>query len=188
MKIFKNIKQFKKIVIFSLFAFFITPIFSQNDLIDTNQIILSDFCLGSVTGSISISLTEDVILLGQDTIDFSFQWVNINDPIVVLSTFTSVSNLLSGTYIITVTDLLSPSNYDQDTIIIQEPQDFITTVTSVNQNLICHGDSNGAATVNAIGGIMPYAYLWPTGDTTYFSTNLCRARIFNKNWIETSRK
>jgi len=168
MKIFKNIKQFKIIVVFALFTLFITPIFSQTqNIIDTNQIVLSEFCLGSITGSIEISL-----LLGQDPVFFGFEWTNINNPLTILDTDTLISNLLPGTYIITVTDLSSPTSIDQDTIIIQEPQDPMTVVTEVNQNVICHGDSTGSATVAVIGGIIPYTYLWPTGETTTFATNL----------------
>ena len=63
------------------------------------------------------------------------------------SVFTSVP---PGTYYITLQEASNPSCFYNDTIIILNPQDPITTVTTVSQNLICHGDSTGVAEVLAI--------------------------------------
>ena len=49
----------------------------------------------------------------------------------------------AGTYTIWLQEANNPQCIDSITIIIPNPQDPITTVTNVSQNLICHGDSNG---------------------------------------------
>ena len=63
-------------------------------------------------------------------------------------------------------DLSNPTSFDQDTITVQEPQDPISVVASVTQNLICYGDSSGIITIDSIvGGNDPYDIQWGGIDT-----------------------
>jgi gliding motility-associated-like protein len=47
-----------------------------------------------------------------------------------------------------------------------------TTIT-ISQPIQCHGDCNASATASPKGGILPYSFLWSTGETTQTATNLC---------------
>ncbi|MBN8701803.1 MAG: T9SS type A sorting domain-containing protein [Bacteroidetes bacterium] len=44
--------------------------------------------------------------------------------------------------------------------------------TIIHTNVSCKGDSNGVATVNPIGGSLPYTYQWSNGKTTQTVNNL----------------
>lgn len=68
---------------------------------------------------------------------------------------TAVSNLNTGTYIITVTD--ANNCVLVDSITINEPLPLSLTMNSVNSTC---GGANGQASVIAAGGYAPYAYSW----------------------------
>jgi gliding motility-associated-like protein len=70
--------------------------------------------------------------------------------------------LLAGQYIITVTD--SNGCVLKDTAIIGQPG-ALASVATVS-NVLCFGDSSGAASVVITGGTVPYTYLWTNGQTT----------------------
>jgi hypothetical protein len=49
----------------------------------------------------------------------------------------------------------------------------ILAITGVTQqNVNCKNDASGSATVNAVGGLTPYSYLWSNGATTQTASNL----------------
>lgn len=47
-----------------------------------------------------------------------------------------------------------------------------TATTSVVNNVLCNGGSNGSATATAAGGTSPYTYSWTNGQTTSSATGL----------------
>ena len=53
---------------------------------------------------------------------------------------------------------------------INEP--LALTVNSLSTGVACSGDSTGTATVQAMGGTLPYSYLWSDGQTTAMATGL----------------
>ncbi len=74
----------------------------------------------------------------------------------------SVSNLSAGTYTVTVTQNGGCSVTTPVTI-IQLNQ--ITISPSNIEDVKCHDDSSGSASVQASGGISPYTYSWAIGGT-----------------------
>ena len=171
---FKRIIKFRLILTLTTFMLLINTAKGQcpgspNDIIDT--VLLDGFCLGS-NGTLTIvpnfpNLPPPNAPLFQYSIDGGVTFnptTSLNDSVF--------ANISPGTYYIYVQEAASPTSYECFAVIIPDPQDAITAVASVNQNLICHGDSYGVATVNAIGGILPYTYLWPTGETTNTAQNL----------------
>lgn len=92
---------------------------------------------------------------------FTFAWSNG-------AATQSISNLSEGIYAVTVTDV----NGCQATasVAIDAPPAPSMTI-SVSESIICFGDSVANAIAVAMGGTMPYEYLWNTGETT--------AEIFN---------
>ena len=167
-------KSIKKVILLAGIIFFPFVSNSQNSPI-LSEIVVDSFCFGT-TGVVTIVPVDPNntyhYVLGNDTVFAtetpigSGNWVNA--PLD--SVFTLVD---PGTYYIALYEAPNPSVFFVDTLVIPDPQDSITTITTVSQNLICHGDSTGVAEVIAIGGVLPYTYLWPsTGTTTNTEINL----------------
>ncbi|MBK8847552.1 MAG: SprB repeat-containing protein [Bacteroidetes bacterium] len=73
------------------------------------------------------------------------------------------SNLIAGTYTVTVTD----ANGCNAEIVIVVNQPGCKLMSSISKtNVSCYGASNGTATVSASGGLIPYTYAWSNGATT----------------------
>src|SRR4029077_15973914 len=48
-------------------------------------------------------------------------------------------------------------------VTITQPASPLVESITVNNNISCFGQSNGSATVTALGGTSPYAYSWSNG-------------------------
>ncbi len=85
---------------------------------------------------------------------------------------TTAVNLGPGVQTVTVTDNnLCTEVLDVN---IQQPDELILSVTN-QQNVSCFGGSDGSATVSAVGGTMPYDYMWSDGQTGATASNLIAA-------------
>ena len=105
-------------------------------------------CYGGNDGSITLNLTGG-------TFPFSFVWVrNLTDTIQGTS---SLQNLESGTYCVTVTD--ANNCVISDCITLAEPTYFEVLIDSVN-HVICHGGNEGNIGVTVYGGATPYSFAW----------------------------
>lgn len=150
------IKMYRKLII--LMIFITSPFIgkSQNCPI-LSEIVVDSFCFGT-SGTLTIVPADPAI-------DYNY---SIDGGITIIPTgpLDSVFNVTPGTYYIWLQEVPNPGCYYLDTLVIPDPQDPITTITTVSQNLVCHGDSTGVAEVNAIGGVLPYSYLWSSNNTT----------------------
>lgn len=112
-------------------------------------------CNGGDNGSITISTTGG-------TPGYTYAW----SPSVGSST--TVTNLLAGTYTVTVTDLNGCTQ--TSSFIIAEPT--IMTLTP-NSNFSTCGSANGSVGVGVSGGTPSYTYSWsPGGGSTAIVTNV----------------
>ena len=81
----------------------------------------------------------------------------------------NATNLSSGTYIVTITDL----NFCTKTAPVTITDNAGPTATlKVVNNVTCAGGSNGNIYTSVSGGTTPYTYLWSNGQTTPTATNL----------------
>jgi hypothetical protein len=78
------------------------------------------------------------------------------------ATTASISNVASGTYTVTVTDTRGCTSIATANVASSSP---VSANATSNTPASC-GQSNGAATVVASGGVGSYTYLWSTGATT----------------------
>ncbi|MBF4465046.1 T9SS type A sorting domain-containing protein [Flavobacterium sp. LC2016-12] len=84
-------------------------------------------------------------------------------------TAATASGLEDGTYIVTVTDAKGCTATQSFTLV--EPAAIV--VTSTQNNILCHGDAVGSASVTATGGTGAYNYSWsPTGGTAATASGL----------------
>lgn len=104
-------------------------------------------CNGVLDGTI------DLIVSG-GTYPYTYSWSNgaTSEDLVYLE---------KGTYTVNVLDDNGCGGIDSVTI--SEPVQLSTSYTY--DNVSCFGDSNALIDLSAMGGIVPYAYTWSTGDT-----------------------
>lgn len=117
--------------------------------------ITSDvLCYEDSTGSIDIQPTGGTGL-------YTYNWSNgdINQDLL---------NIPDGSYTVVVFDANSCS--DTTTYSINQPSDLITSILATSNyngfDISCFGSSDGTIDISAVGGTIPYAYLWSTSDTT----------------------
>lgn len=127
-----------------------------------------DTVLGFVaTGSVDVlpcanDSGEVSILANNGDLPYSYQW-NTGD------TTSSVNNLSAGLYFITITEK-NNCEFEGTALIIAPPPIIIQS--TVNQPILCHGDSSGQATVTSSGGSGNHQYLWDNGVTNPFNAHL----------------
>ena len=80
------------------------------------------------------------------------------------------TDLLSGSYIVTITDPNSPSCENLIEVIVDEDNPLLADVTVIAQP-DC-GEANGSIAINPSGTTGPYDYAWPDGGTGSSRTNL----------------
>ncbi len=113
-------------------------------------------CNGDSTGSASVSASGG-------TTPYSYLWNSIPNQ-----TNPTASNLIAGSYTVTVSD--SNACTSMDTVIISQPSPLLDSLTSIGVS--CNGDSTGSATATVSGGIFPYSYIWNNNQTTSTAINL----------------
>ena len=79
------------------------------------------------------------------------------------------TGLVAGNYIVTVTDANGCT--DTASATVTQPSTLNGSVSSLT-SVSCNGLSDGAATITATGGVMPYTYAWPNGSTSNSQTGL----------------
>ncbi|WP_297085572.1 Ig-like domain-containing protein [uncultured Draconibacterium sp.] len=106
-------------------------------------------CYGGSDGLIFASASG-----GTDTL--TFEWTGFSG---YTATGDSVFNLPADTFLLTVTDV--NGCVVNDTVVITEPDPLIADIDSII-DILCYGDSSGAAHVAVIGGTAPYLIEWNT--------------------------
>jgi PKD repeat protein len=118
-------------------------------------------CFGSCNGSATVSIG------GTLNPPFNYVWSNGSTTNGSAATTNTVNTLCNGMASVNITDALgcvATANVN-----IVQPAQITTSTTTTNATC---GQSNGTATVNAIGGTGAYSYLWnPGGNTTQTITN-----------------
>ena len=128
-------------------------VYDTIELTEPTEIILSStntniLCHGDSTGSIDLSVSGGVS-------PYTYQWSNGE-------TAQDINNLTEGTYSVIVTD----SNGCVDSLVVNITQPDSIILSSVNTNILCHGDSTGSIDLSVTGGVSPYTYQWSNGEIT----------------------
>jgi len=126
---------------------------------EASPIVLSEThwntgCNGGSNGSINLTVTGGVP-------DYTYSWSNG-------SKVEDISDLLPGTYTVTVTDKLGCSK----TLSVVIKNSATTTVSVKHKDVSCAGESNGSIDLTVTGGVKPYSYQWSNGLITEDLTGL----------------
>jgi len=111
-------------------------------------------CNGGNNGSATVSASGG-------SPSYNYLWSNTQ-------TTATATNLIAGTYTVTVTDSHSCTSISNITITQPTAVSATTSGTSVS----CNGGNNGTASVNPTGGTPGYTYLWSNTATTSSITGL----------------
>jgi gliding motility-associated-like protein len=135
-----------------------THVISQPDTLKIGTITTSSVC-GQATSSASVTLTSG------GTGSYSYSW---NTPTPTLSA--SVTNLIDGSYTLTVTDI-NTCTVSETITVIGKPDPVIDSITSTD--ISCFGLVDGEAEV-FVTGYPPFTYSWndAAAQTTAAITNL----------------
>ena len=106
-------------------------------------------CNGDETGKIDISVEGGVP-------PYSYSWSNGE-------TTEDISNLLAGSYEVTVTDSRGCTEVYEARV--EQPDPLSVEIDEV-RNVRCFGDEGGAVNVRVVGGVLPYKYTWSNGEVT----------------------
>jgi len=112
-------------------------------------------CAGTCDGSISTTAAGG-------TMPYSYLW---NDPLN--QTTITAQNLCAGSFDVTLTDVNGCTATLTSTVVEPAPLALDSIVTNAN----C-GQADGQGCVLASGGIAPYTYSWPNGNTNSCEINL----------------
>lgn len=101
------------------------------------------------------------------TAGYTYSWTTV--PVQQTAT---ANNIPAGTYSVTITDA---NNCSMMMVAVINNLPGAVLTTSVINNVTCNGLCDGAATVNANGGVGPYTYLWNTAvaQQTQNATGMC---------------
>lgn len=123
-----------------------TVIVNQPQALNVTDTQTNILCNGYNTGSATVNVSGG-------TMPYSYTW-NTN-PVQNTQT---ISSLVAGTYIATITDNNGCSI--KDTIIISQPVHLSSSI--VKTDALCYNALNGTATASTAGGTPPYSYSWNT--------------------------
>jgi gliding motility-associated-like protein len=113
-------------------------------------------CFGGNNGSIQLTVNAG-------TAPYSYNWSNG-------ATTQNISNLLAGTYTVTVTDANGCT--ESQTVTLTQPQGALQVSLASSQQVNCYNGNDGQITVNVLQGTPPYTFIWNTGATGAAITGL----------------
>ncbi len=122
-------------------------VITEPTLISNTISTVNALCNGGASGSATLVTTGG-------TSSYTYLWSNGG-------TLATESNLIAGTYTVTVTDANNCTK--EETLSISEPNTININFTTTDATC---GASNGSVSASVTGGVTPYDYLWSTSETT----------------------
>ncbi len=129
----------------------------QPDSISTSGIAVTNvLCFGNNIGSIVINSVSG------GTAPYTYAWSNG-------ASTQNISNLVAGTYILTITDSRGCSAVRS--FAITQPN-TVLAATGTPQNITCFNQNNGSIQLSVSGGTSSYTFTWSNGSTQQNQSNL----------------
>jgi gliding motility-associated-like protein len=127
---------------------------TQPDTFAFTRQIVDVNCNGQLTGGITLTVTGG-------TGGYTYTWSNG-------ATTKDLTNVVAGTYTVTVTDSRSCTG-TLSNLTIAQPAAPLSIPAPTPVNVTCNGGNNGSITVAPTGGTAPYIYTW-TGPNNFSAT------------------
>ncbi|MEZ4721442.1 MAG: gliding motility-associated C-terminal domain-containing protein [Flavobacteriales bacterium] len=144
-----------------------------NGCTDSASVLVGDTC--ECSGNAVVTITQPVSCFGGSDGELVCDWPAGIGPFtqvwVTGATTDTISNLVSGTYVVTMTDANGCTDTASATMTDPTAISFsaFTGITQVS----CDDACDGAATANASGGTGALNYAWSSGATTQAASSLC---------------
>ena len=122
----------------------------QSVLIATITDEVDILCFGGATGSATVFVEGG-------TNGYTYSWNTIPEQ-----TSSTATELIAGTYIVTVTDANGCNTSAE--VIISEPNSPLSSTITSQVDVLCYGDDSGEIDLTVNGGTPDYTYLWSTVD------------------------
>uniref|UniRef100_UPI00404765CC PKD-like domain-containing protein n=1 Tax=Flavobacterium sp. TaxID=239 RepID=UPI00404765CC len=123
-------------------------------------------CFGEPTGAIEIAVQGGTPFeISPGVYDYQYHWVGPNG---FTSNSQNISNLIAGTYLVTVTDSLGCTQ--ETSITLTQPTEIIIDVTKTD--VTCYGANDGSIQIAITGGNAPYTISWSNLGNGLFQNNL----------------
>lgn len=116
------------------------------ELIAAIGTVKDNSCFGDNGGSIDVNIKGG-------TLPYTYRWSND-------STSQDLSNIVSGEYLVTITDANGCSQELSTTI--EEPTALEASVIEI-KNVSCYSENTGEIQIDVSGGAKPYTYIWNNG-------------------------
>ena len=140
-----------------------------NGCTDTASVVISEptVLVASISGQTNVSCNgladgTATAMASGGTTPYTYTWPSGGSS-------ATDSGLVAGTYVVTVTDANGCT--DSASVVITEPNLLVLSLDTLT-DVSCNGGNDGAATVSAVGGTMPYQYLWSNGDSVAAAAGL----------------
>ena len=106
----------------------------------------------------TISTVEST--LSEPISNYDLQWITLDGTISGNTTGEDINVSQGGLYTLTIEHKLNGCQNEQSAF-VAESDEIIDAVDVSLMNIVCHGDANGALTINSVdGGTPPYTYQW----------------------------
>ncbi|MEZ4878244.1 MAG: PKD-like domain-containing protein [Flavobacterium sp.] len=123
-------------------------------------------CFGAATGAITINATGGTpIEMTPGIFDYNYAWTGPNG---FTSSNQNLTNILAGTYNLTITD--NQGCTDTLSVIINQSTEIIISYTTTP--ITCYGANNASFTTTISGGNAPYQFQWSNLSTALNQNNL----------------
>jgi len=136
----------------------ITVLVQSPQVMSLDDVSTNVTCFGLSNGSVNLVPSDG-------TFPYTFAWTGPNS---FTSSQEDITNVITGTYSVTVTDAVGCKI--SGTYPITQPQDL--QITSTQTNVLCFGQFNGTINTNPSGGTTPYTYLWNNNSNNQNLINL----------------
>lgn len=127
---------------------------TEPDALIVSEVVSNVTCFGGANGGIQLNVSGG-------SSPYSYSW-STN------ATTSSISGIPANAYYTTVVDANGCSVTKQ--IFVNQPTKI--TTDAVVTNITCFGANNGAVNLTVAGGVIPYSYMWSSGQTTEDITGL----------------
>jgi gliding motility-associated-like protein len=134
-----------------------TVTITVNPLINPNVIVNNNACFGVNNASISTNITGGIA-------PYTITWTGPNG---FTSSATTISNIETGTYMLTIDDIGNCPFTNSYTI--TQPDDIVI-LTNSQTNSTCFGSNNGTIDLSITGGTGSYSYAWTKNNIAFATT------------------